>query len=91
MILSTTLLFNISLFLQLISRSSASKFLLEVYNELSQEVVEKKQNRQKRTLYDDTNLVTELDRLEIEKSNNIITFSSKGNYFIIILLANRQN
>ncbi|XP_005178261.1 protein screw [Musca domestica] len=64
-------------------KNSASKFLLEVYNDITeneQELDHVRQHltrgRQRRALRDER-FITKYDRMEIEKCNNIITFSSK--------------
>ncbi|KAM8715081.1 hypothetical protein ACLKA7_002173 [Drosophila subpalustris] len=58
--------------------NSASKFLLEVYNEINeeQEPQEVLHQRHKRSLDDDI-LVTSEDRQEIANCNSILTFSSR--------------
>lgn len=71
---------------QLSLKNSASKFLLEVYNDISENEQELDhvrehltRGRQRRALRDE-NFITKTDRMEIEKCNNIITFSSKSKY-----------
>ncbi|XP_060666374.1 protein screw [Drosophila nasuta] len=58
--------------------NSASKFLLEVYNEINeeQEPLEVLHQRHKRSVDDDI-LVTNADRQEIASCNSILTFSSR--------------
>ncbi|EDW75972.1 uncharacterized protein Dwil_GK19051 [Drosophila willistoni] len=58
--------------------NSASKFLLEVYNEINedQEPQEVLHQRHKRSLDDDI-LISEEDRQEIASCNSILTFSSR--------------
>lgn len=66
-------------------RNSASKFLLEVYNDITENEEELDHvrehlahgSRQRRALREE-NFITKFDRMEIEKCNNIITFSSKS-------------
>ncbi|EDV99395.1 GH13052 [Drosophila grimshawi] len=59
--------------------NSASKFLLEVYNEINeeQEPQEVLHQRHKRSMEDDI-LLTRADRQEIASSNSILTFSSRN-------------
>ncbi|XP_030377118.1 protein screw [Scaptodrosophila lebanonensis] len=59
-------------------RNSASKFLLEVYNEISesQEPEEVLHQRHKRSVDDDI-LISNEDRQEIASCNSILTFSSR--------------
>ncbi|XP_023163382.2 protein screw [Drosophila hydei] len=59
--------------------NSASKFLLEVYNEINeeQEPQEVLQQRHKRSLTDDI-LLTQEDRQEMASCNSILTFSSRA-------------
>lgn len=68
-------------------KNSASKFLLEVYNDISENEAELDHvrehlahgSRQRRALREE-NFITKFDRMEIEKCNNIITFSSKSKF-----------
>lgn len=67
-------------------KNSASKFLLEVYNDITENEQELDhvrehltRGRQRRALRDER-FITKYDRMEIEKCNNIITFSSKRKY-----------
>ncbi|XP_075157035.1 screw [Haematobia irritans] len=68
---------------QMSLKNSASKFLLEVYNDITENEEELDhvrehltRGRQRRALRDER-FITKFDRMEIEKCNNIITFSSK--------------
>ncbi|XP_037817175.1 protein screw [Lucilia sericata] len=65
-------------------KNSASKFLLEVYNDITENEAELDhvrehltQGRRQRRALREENFITKFDRMEIEKCNNIITFSSK--------------
>lgn len=67
-------------------KNSASKFLLEVYNDITENEEELDhvrehltRGRQRRALRDER-FITKFDRMEIEKCNNIITFSSKSKF-----------
>lgn len=61
------------------SRKSAPKFLLDVYKRLSDEANEES-TRVTRSIDDDENdnFITDLDKLAIEQSDNIMTFLNKS-------------
>lgn len=70
-------------------KDSASKFLLEIYNDMSENEQELDhvrehltRGRQRRALREE-NFITKFDRMEIEKCNNIITFSSKSKLIVV--------
>ncbi|XP_037931830.1 protein screw [Teleopsis dalmanni] len=59
-------------------RNSASKFLMDVYNELSIETgKDDRKHRHKRSI-ENENFITKLDRYEIENCNNVVTFKSES-------------